>query len=104
MLAVQVDGRAVQTVEGLGGPEGALNPLQRAFRRNHALQCGFCTAGILVSLTDFLERQPGASEAEIREMLSGHLCRCTGYSGIVAAALETAAELTGKGTEKTSDA
>jgi 2-furoyl-CoA dehydrogenase 2Fe-2S iron sulfur subunit len=64
--------------------------LQEAFRRNYALQCGFCTAGILMSLDHFLEVRPSASESEIREMLSGHLCRCTGYTGIVRAALETA--------------
>lgn len=94
MLAVQADGRRVDTVEGLGGPEG-LSPLQRAFRRNHALQCGFCTPGILMSLADYLERNPDTTEREIREVLSGHLCRCTGYTGIVRAALEAAAALRG---------
>jgi 2-furoyl-CoA dehydrogenase 2Fe-2S iron sulfur subunit len=92
-LAVQADGRRVDTVEGLGGADGSLAPLQAAFRRNHALQCGFCTAGILMSLEHFLSIRPDASEREIREMLSGHLCRCTGYTGIVAAALEAAAEV-----------
>ena len=84
-LAVQAEGRAVETVESLAGPDGALNPLQQAFRDNHALQCGFCTPGILMSFTDYLKRNPHASEAEIRDVLSGHLCRCTGYAGIVAA-------------------
>jgi 2-furoyl-CoA dehydrogenase 2Fe-2S iron sulfur subunit len=91
MLAVQADGAELRTVEGLGGADGALAPLQAAFRRNHALQCGFCTAGILMSLDEFLTRRPAASEAEIRDLLSGHLCRCTGYTGIVRAALEAAA-------------
>jgi 2-furoyl-CoA dehydrogenase 2Fe-2S iron sulfur subunit len=89
-LAVQAEGRAVTTVESLAGPGGTLNALQQAFRNNHALQCGFCTPGILMSFTDFLERRPDPSEAEVVEVLSGHLCRCTGYAGIVAAVLEAA--------------
>ena len=89
-LAVQVEGRAVQTVESLAAPDGTLNPLQQAFRDNHALQCGFCTPGILMSFTDYLSRNPHASEAEIRDVLSGHLCRCTGYAGIVAAIKQAA--------------
>jgi len=91
-LAVQVEGRRVDTVEGLSGPEDGLSGLQAAFRRNHALQCGFCTAGILMSCEDYLRRKPDPSAAEVREMLSGHLCRCTGYTNIVKAVLETAAE------------
>jgi 2-furoyl-CoA dehydrogenase 2Fe-2S iron sulfur subunit len=89
-LAVQAEGREVRTVESLAGPDGALNPLQAAFRANHALQCGFCTPGILMSFTDYLARNPHPSEAEIRDVLSGHLCRCTGYAGIVAAVKEAA--------------
>jgi 2-furoyl-CoA dehydrogenase 2Fe-2S iron sulfur subunit len=89
-LAVQAEGRAVTTVESLASPNGALNALQRAFQNNHALQCGFCTPGILMSFTDFLERNPRPSEAEVVEVLSGHLCRCTGYAGIVSAVLEAA--------------
>ena len=88
-LAVQTAGRRVDTVEGLA-PEGELNDLQRAFRRHHALQCGFCTAGILMSLDAWLESRPTPDEGEVRALLSGHLCRCTGYSGIVAAALDVA--------------
>jgi 2-furoyl-CoA dehydrogenase 2Fe-2S iron sulfur subunit len=84
-LAVQAEGREVRTVESLAGADGALNPLQAAFRDHHALQCGFCTPGILMSFTDFLARNPHPSEAEIREVLSGHLCRCTGYANIVEA-------------------
>ena len=88
-LAVQAEGRRVDTVEGLA-PAGELNALQKAFRRHHALQCGFCTPGILMSLDARLDGKPAPDEAEVRALLSGHLCRCTGYSGIVAAALEAA--------------
>jgi 2-furoyl-CoA dehydrogenase 2Fe-2S iron sulfur subunit len=90
-LAVQVEGRGVTTVEALAAPDGTLNPLQQAFRNNHALQCGFCTPGILMSFTDSLARNPQPTTAEIREVLSGHLCRCTGYAGIVKAIEEAAA-------------
>jgi 2-furoyl-CoA dehydrogenase 2Fe-2S iron sulfur subunit len=91
-LAVQAEGREVRTVESLAAPDGTLNALQEAFRNNHALQCGFCTPGILMSFTDFLARNPHPSEPEIREVLSGHLCRCTGYATIVAAIKEVAKE------------
>ena len=87
-LAIQAEGREVTTVEALAGPDGKLSPLQQAFQNNHALQCGFCTPGILMSFTDFLARHPHPSEAEIVDVLSGHLCRCTGYAGIVSAVLE----------------
>jgi 2-furoyl-CoA dehydrogenase 2Fe-2S iron sulfur subunit len=90
-LAVQVDGRQVDTVEGLNRGQSGLSDLQEAFRRNHALQCGFCTAGIMMSCADYLSRKGDPSEEEVREMLSGHLCRCTGYTNIVKAVLETAA-------------
>lgn len=90
MLAVQVDGRRVDTVEGLADGD-ALSDLQQAFQRHHALQCGFCTAGILMSCADYLRRVPDPSEDQVREMLSGHLCRCTGYTPIVAAVLDVAA-------------
>ena len=89
-LAVQAEGREVRTVESLAAADGKLNALQEAFRNNHALQCGFCTPGILMSFTDYLARNPKPSTAEIREVLSGHLCRCTGYAGIVAAVEEAA--------------
>jgi 2-furoyl-CoA dehydrogenase 2Fe-2S iron sulfur subunit len=89
-LAVQAEGREVKTVESLAGADGTLNPLQQAFRDNHALQCGFCTPGILMSFTDYLARHPHPSESEIRDVLSGHLCRCTGYAGIVAAIKQAA--------------
>ena len=87
MLAVQVDGCAIETVEGLGDG-GALSELQAAFRRHHALQCGYCTPGILISFTDLLEREPAPDEDRIREVLGGHLCRCTGYTPIVDAVLD----------------
>jgi 2-furoyl-CoA dehydrogenase 2Fe-2S iron sulfur subunit len=89
-LAVQAEGREVKTVESLAGADGKLNPLQQAFRDNHALQCGFCTPGILMSFTDYLSRHPHPSESEIRDVLSGHLCRCTGYARIVAAIKQAA--------------
>jgi 2-furoyl-CoA dehydrogenase 2Fe-2S iron sulfur subunit len=89
-LAVQAEGRDIKTVESLAAPDGALNRLQQAFRDNHALQCGFCTPGILMSFTDYLSRQPHPSEAEIGDVLCGHLCRCTGYAGIVAAIKQAA--------------
>ena len=97
MFAVQADGRRVDTVEGLADAEGNLNPLQLAFRRHHALQCGFCTPGILMSLGDFLERNPRPTETEVREMLSGHICRCTGYGGIVRAVLDVVSKEGGAG-------
>ena len=90
MFAVQADGAEITTVEGLAD-KGQLNALQSAFMRHHALQCGFCTAGILMSATQFLREVPRPSEEQVRDMLSGHLCRCTGYQGIVDAILETAA-------------
>jgi 2-furoyl-CoA dehydrogenase 2Fe-2S iron sulfur subunit len=89
-LAVQVDGRRVETVEGLAPADGTLSDLQDAFRRNHALQCGFCTAGILMSSADYLSRVAAPSEEDVRAMLAGHLCRCTGYSSIVRAVLDAA--------------
>lgn len=90
VLAIQVRGRQVRTVEGLGPAtdSGLLNDLQLAFRRHHALQCGYCTPGILISLTHLLEREASPDEARIRDVLTGHLCRCTGYAPIVAAALD----------------
>ena len=84
LFAVQADGRAVDTVEGLAR-DGSLHPLQAAFNEAHALQCGFCTPGILMTLVPFLHEHPRPSEHEIRETLSGHLCRCTGYAQIVEA-------------------
>jgi carbon-monoxide dehydrogenase small subunit len=84
MFAVQADGADVTTVEGLA-VDGALNPVQAAFQEEHALQCGFCTPGFVVSLTAYLRDNPDPSDAEISDALSGNLCRCTGYQGIVRA-------------------
>ena len=100
-LAVQIDGSELRTVEGLAPAAGRLDVLQAAFKRNHALQCGFCTAGILMSLDTFLREYPEPDEEKIRDVLSGHLCRCTGYAPIVRAALEAAAELADQNKEKT---
>ncbi len=90
MLAVQAEGRAVTTIEGLSRPQ-ALTPLQAAFRRHHALQCGFCTPGMIVTAHALLSEQPDADADRIRKVLSGNLCRCTGYVPIVEAVLEARA-------------
>lgn len=88
ILAVQAAGREITTIEGMAQPDGTLHPVQEAMRDCHGLQCGFCTPGIVMMLSDFLSRHPGADEAEIREALDGNLCRCTGYQHIVDAALQ----------------
>jgi 2-furoyl-CoA dehydrogenase 2Fe-2S iron sulfur subunit len=103
-LAVQVDDCEVRTVEGLAPASGSLSILQAAFKHNHALQCGFCTAGILMSLDHFLHETPRPSEQEVRDLLTGHLCRCTGYTPIVRAAMEAAAEMAGDKSREKSDA
>jgi 2-furoyl-CoA dehydrogenase 2Fe-2S iron sulfur subunit len=92
-LAVQADGATIRTVEGLAPESGGLSVLQDAFRRHHALQCGFCTPGILMSLDSYLRGHADPTEMELREFLSGHLCRCTGYAPILAAALDAAKQL-----------
>ena len=89
-FAVQCDGASIRTVEGLG-EIGALHPLQESFRRHHALQCGFCTPGMLMTALDLLAKYPLATDDEIRKGLSGNLCRCTGYVNIVNAVREAAA-------------
>lgn len=89
MLAVQANGKEVTTIEGLA--KGAdLHPVQQAFREQHALQCGFCTSGMIISLVAYLNKNPNPDEAEIRSAISGNICRCTGYQGIVAAGLQAA--------------
>jgi 2-furoyl-CoA dehydrogenase 2Fe-2S iron sulfur subunit len=103
-LAVQADGCAVRTVEGLAPAPDRLGILQAAFKRNHALQCGFCTVGILMSLDHFLRENLRPSEQDVRDLLTGHLCRCTGYTPIVRAAMEAAAELAGDRAKEKSDA
>ena len=89
LFAVQAEGAEVTTVEGLA-PEGALNDLQQAFREHHALQCGFCTPGFLTTAHAFLQENPNPNDDEVRAALSGNICRCTGYIGIVEAVLATA--------------
>ncbi|MCC7120974.1 MAG: (2Fe-2S)-binding protein [Gammaproteobacteria bacterium] len=94
LLAVQADGHAVTTVEGLSS-NGDLSVLQQSFREHHGLQCGFCTPGILMNMTDFLARHPEPSDDDIRHGLIGNLCRCTGYVHIVKAVREAAKTLAG---------
>jgi aerobic carbon-monoxide dehydrogenase small subunit len=96
VLAVQADGGAVTTIEGLAGQDGELHPVQRAFHAKHALQCGFCTPGMIMAAVDLLRDNPDPSEAEVREGLSGNLCRCTGYQNIVRAVRAAAADLRGE--------
>ena len=93
MLAVQADGHDITTVEGLAPSATELSPLQEAFRDNHGLQCGFCTPGMLTTLTEFLRDNPDPTEQEVRIAISGNLCRCTGYQNIVLAALDAAKRL-----------
>jgi len=83
LFAVQADGAEVVTIEGLGGPDGSLSRVQEAFRSEHGLQCGFCTPGFVVTVTQLLAENPDPTDAEIREGISGNLCRCTGYQGII---------------------
>jgi aerobic-type carbon monoxide dehydrogenase small subunit (CoxS/CutS family) len=85
LLAIQADGSKITTVEGLAGADGELTPLQRAFSASHALQCGYCTPGMLLSATYLLEQNPHPSEEEIRRGIQGNICRCTGYVNIVEA-------------------
>jgi aerobic carbon-monoxide dehydrogenase small subunit len=95
MLAVQADGHEILTVEGIAPNDTELHPLQEAFRDNHGLQCGFCTPGMLTTLIEFLRDNPDPTEQEVRIAISGNLCRCTGYQGIVNAALDAAKRLQG---------
>ena len=95
MLAVQVDGANVTTIEGLAAPDGKLHPMQEAFRENHGLQCGFCTPGMVMSAVDFAKRHKNPTEHQIREWLEGNLCRCTGYHNIVKA-IKAGTEAMGK--------
>jgi carbon-monoxide dehydrogenase small subunit len=90
MLAVQADGHEVTSVEGLAADDGTLHPIQDAFWKNHGLQCGFCTPGMVISIAAFLKDNPDPTEEEVRAAISGNICRCTGYQPIVAAALAAA--------------
>ena len=95
MLAVQANSHAISTIEGLTTPTGAYHPLQQAMHDHHGLQCGYCTPGILMTMTAFLDEHPQPSEDEVREALSGNLCRCTGYQNIVDAVLAAASTMRG---------
>ena len=95
MFAVQAQGCEVTTVEGLSDAPGPLHPIQQAFRDQHALQCGFCTPGMLLTVVELLGENPAPSEAEVRDAISGNICRCTGYQPIVDAALQAARTLKG---------
>jgi carbon-monoxide dehydrogenase small subunit len=97
MLAVQVDNRQVTTVEGVAPSPHALHPVQQALHDHHGLQCGFCTPGIVTTLVELLRDNPDPTEAEVRDTLSGNICRCTGYDGIVKAALAAGARLRAEG-------
>ena len=88
VLAAQMQGAEVTTIEGLAAADGTLHPMQAAFKECHGLQCGFCTTGMVMSAVDLVTRHPGASEAQIRELLEGNLCRCTGYQNIVRAVVQ----------------
>ena len=89
-LALQAEGAAVLTIEGLAAPDGPLHPMQEAFRENHGLQCGFCTPGMVMAAVSLLREIPDPTEAQVREGLEGNLCRCTGYHNIVQAVLAAA--------------
>jgi carbon-monoxide dehydrogenase small subunit len=93
MLAVQADGAEIMTVEGLAGPDGKLHAIQEAFAEEHGLQCGFCTPGFLMAIYELLNANTSPSEEEIRDVLGGQICRCTGYQGILRAVQSAAAKL-----------
>lgn len=94
LLAAQVDGREVTTIEGMATGE-QMHPLQEAFHRNHGLQCGYCTPGMIMAAASYLEENPAPTEAEVREALQGNLCRCTGYQNIVKSVLDAAGRMSG---------
>ena len=93
LLAVQANGRAVTTIEGIAAPDGTLHPMQEAFREHHGLQCGFCTPGMVMMGIDIANRHPGADEDTVRRQLEGNICRCTGYQGIVEAIMDASATM-----------
>jgi carbon-monoxide dehydrogenase small subunit len=94
MLAVQADGRKITTIEGMAS-DGQMHPLQEAFHRNHGLQCGFCTPGMIMAAASYLEENPNPTEDEVRLSLEGNLCRCTGYHNIVKSILDAASQMSG---------
>ena len=95
MFAAQADGAKVTTIEGLAKTDGPLHPIQQAFHEEHGLQCGFCTPGMVMTLHEFLRRNPDPTDPEVRAALSGNMCRCTGYQNIVASALNAARKMRG---------
>ena len=95
LLAVQADGREVTTIEAMAAADGTLHPLQEAFHRNHGLQCGYCTPGMVMAAASFLKENPTPTEEEVRESLEGNLCRCTGYQNIVKSILDAAGDMRG---------
>jgi len=94
LLAAQADGREVTTIEGMAS-DGQMHPLQEAFHRNHGLQCGYCTPGMIMAAASFLAENPNPTEGEVREALEGNLCRCTGYQNIVKSILDAAGQMSG---------
>ena len=96
MFAVQADGAKITTIEGMAAADGTLHPLQQAFHENHGLQCGFCTPGMIMSLAAYLKDHPNADERELRLALSGNICRCTGYQGIIESGLAAARVMRGE--------
>jgi carbon-monoxide dehydrogenase small subunit len=97
LLAVQADGREVTTIEAMAGADGSMHPLQDAFHRNHGLQCGYCTPGMIMAAASYLKENPSPTEGEVREALEGNLCRCTGYQNIVTSILDAAGQMSGAG-------
>ena len=95
MLAVQADGREVTTIEAMAGEDGTMHPLQDAFHRNHGLQCGYCTPGMIMAAASYLREHPSPTEEEVRESLEGNLCRCTGYQNIVKSIMDAAGQMSG---------
>jgi len=95
MLAVQADGRDVATIESMAAEDGTLHPLQDAFHRNHGLQCGYCTPGMIMAAASYLKEYPTPTEEEVRESLEGNLCRCTGYQNIVKSIMDAAGQMSG---------
>jgi aerobic carbon-monoxide dehydrogenase small subunit len=94
LLAVQVDGREVTTIEGLA-TDGQMHPIQEAFHRNHGLQCGYCTPGMIMAAASYLKENPDPTDEQVRESLEGNLCRCTGYHNIVKSILDAAGQMSG---------
>jgi carbon-monoxide dehydrogenase small subunit len=95
LIAVQADGREVTTIEAMADADGTMHPLQESFHRNHGLQCGYCTPGMLMAASSFLKENPNPTEEEVRESLEGNHCRCTGYQNIVKSILEAAGSMSG---------